>query len=141
MGSTYAFNRYSEEYDEWYRDKRNSLILESEVKAIESLKPKGVGVEVGVGTGVFAVKFDVYIGLDPAKEMLKIAKKRGINVIQAVGESIPLRDNCFDYVLLVSTFCFLNDPRSFLKEAERILKDEGNLFIGFIPRDSKWGEL
>jgi len=51
--SVLAFNRYAEEYEEWYRKEWGSLIFESEMKAIEALAPEGLGVEVSVGTGVF----------------------------------------------------------------------------------------
>ena len=110
MGVISTFNKYAKGYDEWYHKKRGSLIFESEVRAIEALKPEGFGVEVGVGTGVFASRLGVSLGVDPALEMIKIAKKRGVNVIQGLVEFLPIRSECLDYVLLIFTICFLKNP-------------------------------
>lgn len=136
-----AFNRRAKEYDEWYSKKPGSLVFESEVKAIEVLAPEGLGVEVGVGTGVFSSKLGVFMGVDPALRMIKMAKKRGVNVVQATGEFLPIKNECLDYVLLAFTICFLRDPWSSLREAWRVLRHRGNVIVGFIPRNSKWGKL
>lgn len=141
MESASAFNRHAEEYDEWYREERGSLIFESEVKAIEVLAPEGLGVEVGVGTGVFSSRLGVPLGVDPALRMIKIAKKRGVEVVQALGEFLPIKTGCLDYMLLVFTICFLRNPRSSLREARRALRYGGGLIVGFVPRDSEWGKL
>lgn len=136
-----AFNKHAEEYDEWYRKGQGLLIFESEVRAIEVLSIKGFGVEVGVGTGVFASRLRVPLGVDPALSMIKIAKKRGVEVVQALAGSLPFKNECLDYVLLIFTICFLRDTHASLKEAWRVLKHRGNLIIGFIPRTSEWGKL
>ncbi len=136
-----AFNRHAEDYDEWYRKEPGSLIFESEVEAIETLAPEGLGAEVGVGTGVFSSRLGVFLGVDPALRMIKIAKRRGVNVIQAFGETLPIRDGCLDYVLLIFTVCFLRNPRSSMSEAWRVLRRGGIIIIGFISRNSEWGRL
>ncbi|GAI37469.1 unnamed protein product, partial [marine sediment metagenome] len=46
-----------------------------------------------------------------------------------------------DYILFVFTICFLRDLRVSLKEAYRVLKPRGSIVVGFISRDSEWGEL
>jgi hypothetical protein len=71
MEVIWAFNRYAEEYDEWYRKEQGSLIFKSEVKAIEALAPEGIEIEVGVGTGVFSSRLGVFLGVDPALRMIK----------------------------------------------------------------------
>ena len=136
-----AFNRCAEEYDEWYRKEQGSLIFESEIKAIEALAPEGLGVEVGVGTGMFSYRLSVFLGVDPALKMIKIAKRRGVNVVQALGKLLPIKNESLDYVLFVFTICFLRSPQASLREAWRVLKHGGNVIIGFIPRNSEWGEL
>lgn len=141
METILAFNKLAEEYDKWYREEPGSLIFESEVKAIEALALEGFGVEVGVGTGVFASRLGVLLGIDPGLEMIKIAKRRGVNVVQALGEFLPLKGGCLDYVLLVFTICFLRDPQSLLREAWRVLRRGGSVIVGFVPRNSKWGKF
>jgi SAM-dependent methyltransferase len=135
-----AFNICAEEYDEWYRKEQGSLIFESEINSVEALAPKGLGVEVGVGTGVFSSRLGVFLGADPASRMIKVAKKKGVNVVQALGELLPIKNECLDYVLFVFTICFLKDTQASLRETWRVLKYGGNIVIGFVPRNSKWGK-
>jgi len=136
-----AFNKRATEYDEWYFEEPGLLIFESEVKAIEALVPEGLVAEVGVGTGVFSSRLGVFLGVDPALRMIKIAKKRGVNVVQAIGEALPVRDGCLDYVLLIFTICFLRNPLSSLREVWRVLGHGRSVIIGFVSRNSEWGGL
>jgi len=135
-----AFDTCAEEYDEWYRIEQGSLIFESEMKTVEVLAPKGLGIEIGVGTGVFSTRLGVFLGVDPASRMIKIAKRKGVNVVQALGELLPIKNESLDYVLFAFTICFLKDTQASLRETWRVLKYGGNLIIGFIPRKSKWGK-
>jgi ubiquinone/menaquinone biosynthesis C-methylase UbiE len=41
---------------------------------------------------------------------------------------------------LVTTLCFVRDPRVALCEANRVLKSDGKLIIGMIDRNSKLGQ-
>jgi ubiquinone/menaquinone biosynthesis C-methylase UbiE len=134
-----AFDTYAKEYDAWYKE--NKEILESECKLIKSLDLKGFGIDIGVGTGIFASFSNVSIGIDPAINMLKIAKSKGIEVIRASGEFIPFREKVFDFAIMIATLCFLERPREVLKEIHRILKDNGIFVACILPRNSKWGEL
>jgi len=135
-----AFDTCAEEYDEWYRIEQGSLIFESEMKAVEVLAPKGLGVEIGVGTGVFSTRLGVFLGVDPASRMIKIAKRKGVNVVQALGELLPIKNESLDYVLFAFTICFLKDTQASLRETWRVLKYGGKVIIGFVPRNSKWGK-
>jgi len=141
MKENSVFNKFSKEYDLWYKKQPGSLIIESEVKALKSLSIKGVGIEVGVGTGVFSERLGTSIGIDPSLEMLKIAKTRGINVINGIGESLPIKNECLDYVLYIFTISFLKNIKSSIIEARRVLKPEGSIVIGFLSLTSKWGEF
>jgi ubiquinone/menaquinone biosynthesis C-methylase UbiE len=73
--------------------------------------------------------------------MLIIAKKRGIQVIQALGERLPFRGNSFDYVLMINTLCFLDKPGVVLEESAKVLRNGGRLFVCDIVRDSEWGRF
>jgi ubiquinone/menaquinone biosynthesis C-methylase UbiE len=134
-----AFEEHSREYDLWYTE--HSAIYDSEVKAVEPLTPSGLGLEVGVGSGAFAFRLGIPIGVDPALNMLRIAKRRGIDVLRAVGEGLPFRDRSFDYVLMINTLCFLREPAAALSEAHRVLRGSGQLIVCEVPRDSSWGRL
>ena len=102
---------------------------------------RGEGLEVGVGTGRFAAPLGVRVGIDPAKAMGKIAMERGIEVRYGVGENLPCEDSSFDFVLLVTTICFLDDVPAAFEEAYRVLKSGGCILVGFIDRESSLGKV
>ncbi len=134
------FENFSQKYDEWFD--KNSSVYESELQAVkELLPPSDNSIEVGVGSGRFAVPLGIKLGLDPSKKMGKIAEKRGINFIEGVAESLPFPDLQFDFILMVTTICFLDDVEKAFKEAYRVLKPKGYLVIGFIDAESPMGKL
>lgn len=128
-------------YDAWYGTSPGSLVLESELRAIRSLNPEGVGLEVGVGTGIFASSLGVTLGIDPSLAMLRRAKDRGVDAIRAVGEYLPLKRLTFDFVLFATVICFLDQCGQSFSEARRVLQKGGCALVGFISRDSEWGKL
>ncbi len=133
------FDTFAQKYDEWFD--KNRFIYESELQAIKELLPKiQNGIEVGVGSGRFAMALKIKLGLDPSMEMGKIAQKRGIRVVKGVAESLPFADSQFDLVLMVTTICFLDDVEKALKEAYRVLKLKGHIVIGFIDAESPIGK-
>ncbi len=132
-----------EEYDKWY-DEYNH-IFQSELSALmEALK--GLpnlrelnSIEIGVGTGRFAEALGIKYGLDPSEEALRIARKRGVKIVKGVAEALPFPPEYFDLVLFITSLEFVSHPRKALKEAWRVLKDNGYLIIGLIDRDSWLG--
>lgn len=132
------FDVYYEEYDEWYE--RNRFAYLSELKALEGEIPRDKrGLEVGIGTGRFAEPLGVSFGVDPSINMLKVAKERGAEVIQGRGEELPFYDCVFDYVLMVITICFLDDPSTVISEIRRVLKPNGLIIVGIVDRESFLG--
>lgn len=94
-----------------------------------------------MGTGRFAVPLGIRIGVEPAKAMADIAQKRGIEVYEAKAEKLPFDDSSFDFVLIVVTICFVQDPIQALREAKRVLKPGGYIIIGMIDKESFLGKL
>ncbi|RZN59059.1 MAG: SAM-dependent methyltransferase [Thermoproteota archaeon] len=132
------FDLYYKEYDEWYE--RNRFAYLTELEALKREIPRNKrGLEVGVGTGRFASPLGVPFGIDPSVSMIKVAKDRGVEVVQGVGEEMPFPDSAFDYVLLAITICFLKDPDRTILEIRRILKPNGFLIIGIVDRESFLG--
>ncbi|MGQ9719401.1 MAG: class I SAM-dependent methyltransferase [Nitrososphaerales archaeon] len=134
-----VFEDHAKEYDSWYLD--HPAIYESEVRVVKEFSLRGLGLEVGVGTGVFASRIGVDVGIDPTLAMLHIAKARGVKVIRAVGEHLPFADKIFDYVLMVCTLCFLDKPSLVIKESSRVLKNDGSLIVCVVLKNSPWGRL
>lgn len=138
MNSIEIFEKYTQEYDEWFDE--NKPVYDSEVLALRDLIPReGTGLEIGVGTGRFATQLGIKIGVEPAKAMADIARKRGIDVHEAKAEALPFDNESFDFVLMVTTICFLENPLDALEEVKRVLKLGGHIVIGMIDRNSPLG--
>jgi SAM-dependent methyltransferase len=132
------FVRHHQRYEDWFE--RHRVAYLSELLAVRALLPwGGRGLEVGVGTGRFAGPLGVEFGIDPAAEMLTYARSRGVRVACAVAEALPFAHATFDYALIVTTICFVDDATAMLAEARRTLKPGGELVIGFIDRTSDLG--
>ena len=108
MPKTEPFELFTDAYEKWFVD--NKQIYELELETVKQLlPPKSHGLEVGVGSGRFAAPLGIKIGVEPSRAMAEIARKRGIEVVVGVAEKLPFKDNSFDFVLLVTTICFVDD--------------------------------
>ncbi len=135
-----VFDQHAQEYDDWFD--AHEPVYQAEVSALRKFIPgEGLSLEVGIGTGRFAVPLGIRFGIDPSRRMLGIARKRGLRVCQAAGEQLPFHDRQFDLVLLVTVICFVDDVPTLLRELRRVLKSDGHLIIGFINRNSELGRL
>jgi SAM-dependent methyltransferase len=135
------FDRLTERYDAWYEGPAGSVAFPLEVGCLAPLlggasHPR---IEVGVGSGRFAQALGVGFGLDPARSPLLLARRRGIQVVQGVGEHLPFRDGAFGAVLVVVTLCFADDPERLLVGARRVLRPEGSVLLGMVFADTPWG--
>jgi demethylmenaquinone methyltransferase/2-methoxy-6-polyprenyl-1,4-benzoquinol methylase len=104
------------------------------------IKPGAIVLDVGTGTGVFVPLLLKKIGregnlvcLDFAEEMLKITQAKGfkgnISYLCADIENSRLADKSFDAVVCYSVFPHFRDKLKALREINRLLKKEGQLFI------------
>jgi ubiquinone/menaquinone biosynthesis C-methylase UbiE len=134
------FDRFAQEYDAWFTD--HGDIYRSELDCLKALMPeaKGLaGIDIGMGTGVFALELGARVGVEPSRAMLEIALKKGLNPISGRAEALPFADGSYDFALMVTTDCFLSDLEKALKEVNRVLKPGGFLLTGMIPRNSFYG--
>jgi ubiquinone/menaquinone biosynthesis C-methylase UbiE len=135
-----VFDVYTDEYEEWFERNRAAYIYE--LQLLRMVIPEGMrGLEVGVGTGRFAAPLGIDFGIDPSKNMLQVAKNLGSWVVLARGEQIPFKDQVFDYVLIMVTICFVDEPNRVLEESKRVVRNGGKIAIGIIDRDSWLGKL
>ena len=104
------------------------------------IKAGATVLDVGTGTGVFVPLLLKKIGregklvcLDFAEEMLKITQAKGfkgnISYLCADIENSRLADKSFDAVVCYSVFPHFRDKPKVLREINRLLKKEGQLFI------------
>jgi len=73
----------------------------------------------------------ITVGLDPERRFLLEGKARNNanGLIQAIGESLPLRDGSFDLILLFEVLEHVIKPDVVLDEIRRVLKPRGILFL------------
>ena len=67
------FEESAREYDAWFD--RHRLVYESELRALKRFMGSGgIGLEIGVGTGRFAVPLGIEVGVEPAAAMADLAR-------------------------------------------------------------------
>jgi ubiquinone/menaquinone biosynthesis C-methylase UbiE len=134
-----VFDENAEHYDQWFEE--HDPIYQAELRALKRLMPDVENaIEIGVGTGRFAVPLGISVGVEPSANMAKIAARRGVTVTQAYGENLPFPDRTFDLALLVTVLCFVDDVSTVLREVGRILKPKGYILIGMIDPASPLGQ-
>jgi len=137
---TEPFEKYTDQYENWFE--KNRYVYQSEINAIRGILPDFKnGIEIGIGSGRFAEPLGIKFGIEPSNEMRKIARIRGIKVVNSVAESLPFKDCSFDLALMVTTLCFLDDARKAFVEIYRILKPDGYFINGFVDKNSKVGRI
>lgn len=140
MAKILPFEKYSEKYENWF--KKNKYVYLSEITCLKKLIPqKGIGIEIGIGSGKFALPFGIKIGVEPSEKMAEISGKKNIIVVRGTGEKLPFFDRIFDYALMVTTVCFLDDIQKSFREVYRVLKNNGKFIIGFVDKNSSLGKF
>jgi ubiquinone/menaquinone biosynthesis C-methylase UbiE len=140
MAKTEPFDNHLKEYEEWFNG--NRFVYLSELEAIKKVIPtSGRGVEVGIGSGLFAAPLGIKEGCDPSGEMRSKAEKRELVTTKCVAENLPYESSSIDYVLMVTTICFVDDTNRTFEEIFRVLKPGGSVVVAFVDKDSPVGKL
>jgi len=137
-----VFETEADRYERWFENHPETY--RSEVAAIQAalndVSPNGRGLEIGTGTGRFSVPFGITEGVEPSAAMRRIAERRGLKVLDAKAEALPYGDYTFDFALIITTICFVDDPLKACRETYRVLKAGGRLVIGLVDVDSNLGQ-
>jgi len=137
---TAPFDLHLDAYEQWFEEYH--FVYLSEIEAIRKVWPKqGTTIEIGIGSGLFALPLSISQGVEPSHTMREKAKERGLDAKEAVAEALPYLDESIDAALMVTTICFVNDPLQALREAYRVLRETGNLVIAYVDRESHVGKL
>lgn len=140
MARTEPFDNYMADYEAWFSNHRH--VYFSEVEAIRHFIPEGKkGVEIGIGTGRFAVPLNIRVGVDPSGVMGDVARKQGIQVFDGIAEALPFNAQTFDFALMVTTVCFVDDVIKAFEEANRVLKPRGYFIVGMVDGNSTLGKV
>lgn len=131
------FEQFADEYDRWFEEHRTDY--HAELARIRRLlpRPDSRAVEVGAGSGRFAVALGIPLGIEPSQTLGRMARRRGVEVVRGRAESIPFRDGACSSVLMVTVICFLDDPAPAFREIHRVLAPQGTLIIGFLEREGE----
>jgi ubiquinone/menaquinone biosynthesis C-methylase UbiE len=68
-----------------------------------------------------------------------MAEKRGVKTVLGYGENLPFEDETYGCVLIMVTLCFVENPLAVLREAKRVVRKDGSIILGLVPKDSPWG--
>jgi len=138
MGET--FTGLADRYEAWFVN--NKELFQSELKLLKDvIPPFSSGLEIGVGTGIFAEALGISKGVEPSEEMAARAEERGIQVYRGKGEDLAFENNSFDLLVMITVDCFLSDLDKTLREAHRILIPGGSLALGFIDKTAPLGKI
>lgn len=141
MKKNMPFDSHVAEYETWYEE--YPFVFQSEVEALRQMLPEGdrlTGIEVGLGTGQFSKALGIKEGVEPSPAMRTLALRRGIEAVDGVAENLPYKDLRFDFVIMAFSVSYFEDLHRALKEAHRVLKNNGVLIIGFLDRNSIIGK-
>ncbi len=136
------FEKMAGRYDAWFDSDHGRLIFDVESACIRELLERAPRpwLEIGVGSGRFAAALGVDEGLDPSSAALQLASRRGIRVRKGRAEELSYEDKRFGTIILVVTICFLDNPEKALRECRRVMRNDGCLVVGLVPKDGSWGE-
>lgn len=138
MPKTQPFDEYLNDYEVWFEEHR--FVYLSEVEALRHFIPEDKkGIEIGMGTGRFALPFGIKEGVEPSPVMRAFATQLGFTVHEGVAEDLPLADESFNFALMVTTVCFVDDIVKSFREIHRILKPDGVFIIGMVDRSTPLG--
>ncbi len=139
MARTKPFDEFPGEYENWFDEHR--YVYLSELRAIKHFAPSGKrGVEIGIGTGRFAIPIGIKEGVEPSAKMREYATKKGLKVYDGDAENLPLKDGSYDFALMVTTVCFVDDVSLSFTEVNRILKSGGIFVVGLVDKNSPLGQ-
>lgn len=138
-------------YADWRRSTLGRITDALEERLlIDRIGPvRGVRIlDVGCGDGVLATRLAQggarVAGLDTSADMIAAARRRAkaagveIDLVEGDAGGHPFPAGHYDCVVSVATLCFVDDPRSTIREMTRVLKPGGRLFLGELGRWNLW---
>jgi len=139
MAKTENFDLHTDVYETWFE--KNPLVYTDEVQTLKKLIDNRTnGLDIGMGSGRFALPFGIDVGIEPSQKMREIAIARGLHPVDGIAEDLPFENETFDFALMITVICFVDDPLKALKEAYRVIRENGSVIIGMVDRNSLLGQ-
>ena len=131
----FKFDKRAASYDEGFEGRLSQRFYRTLLAQVE-LSPACAVLDVGCGTGTLLKRMaDTCeirgFGIDAEEKMLAEAKKKCPSLSLSVSrcENTPFEDDTFDVLTVCMAYHHFADQKGFAKEAARILKDNGRLYI------------
>ncbi len=135
-------------YDAWFGTPLGATVDRLERRLVARLAaplPGETALDVGTGTGHYAAYLAGLglrvTGVDSSREMLAVARARGISVDWREGDAaaLPCADASFDLVLSVTMLEFVAGPAAALTEMFRAVRPGGRLVVATLNAGGRWG--
>lgn len=100
-------------------------------KTSKDMKVLDIGCGMGATVNYLKTKYNINsYGIDLSQKLIDLGKEKyNLSLIKGQGENLPFRDNYFHRVFAECTLSLMNNSEKTLKEAYRVLKQEGYLVI------------
>jgi ubiquinone/menaquinone biosynthesis C-methylase UbiE len=113
-------------------------VLEPLRRALEGAPGRSLA-DVGGGTGNYALALAGEgwqpVVVDRSPQMLAQAAGKGLHTLHAEATDLPLAEQSFDAVMLVSMLHHVDSPAKALAEAKRVLRPDGRLAVMVFTRE------
>jgi SAM-dependent methyltransferase len=125
---------------DWYDTEFLGDVHEPGLTAAIRLLGPGAGslIDLGCGTGALTIAFRdqgwAVTGVDASEDMLRRARKRGLEVVKADASALPFEDKSFDAAVSIWTHTDVDDFAALVAEAARVLRaDAPFVYAGAHP--------
>lgn len=137
MDGTARYDGLADWYDAEFAEARSGLAARAIVLRLLG-EPRGRLVDIGCGTGAHTVAFAEagwqVSGVDVSQDQLRLARERGLDVLQADACSLPLDDESFDAAVSIFTHTDMDGFAGAVREIARVLRPGGQLvYLGVHP--------
>ena len=129
------FDKYADNYDAGWKGTKSARFYIDLIREVEINSGDKV-LDVGCGTGTMlsyiASKIDISgFGLDISEKMLNAAREKNPGFEFVCGDcvTLPYEDGSMDVVMACMAYHHFSDQEKFRKEAYRVLKPGGRLYI------------
>ncbi|MDD2707154.1 MAG: class I SAM-dependent methyltransferase [Verrucomicrobiae bacterium] len=129
--------------------KKGSYVFQNYDRALSILLPylnfQSKILDVGCGTGnlihyLVRKGYDQAVGVDMSAIYVDEAQKKGVPVRRGKAEELPFDNQMFDAVIMEQVLEHVINPARAFKEARRVLKNNGILFVG-VPDAARYGDI
>jgi ubiquinone/menaquinone biosynthesis C-methylase UbiE len=133
------YDAFSVSYEEHRDHGYHVLIDELEVELVQRYGGDRI-LEIGCGTGLILKRLEplcrLAVGIDLSAGMLKVARERGLHVLQCPANTLPLPDESFDTVVSFKVLAHIPEIEATLFELSRVTRPGGHLLLEFYNRYS-----